>query len=73
MLHISKWKTIPVLLIILFGVVFSSPNLVSDSTRTAYFPEMLQPLVKGLDLQGGTHVVLEVDSKKFKKIGRAHV
>jgi len=66
MLHISKWKAIPVLLIILFGVVFSSPNLVSDSTRTAYFPEMLQPLVKGLDLQGGTHVVLEVDSKKFK-------
>ncbi len=67
MFQLSKWKTIPILLTILFGVVFSSPNLVSESFRKAYFPEVLKPLVKGLDLQGGTHVVLEVESKKFKK------
>ncbi len=67
MLHISKWKSIPILLTILFGIVFSSPNLVSDSVRNAYFPDVLQPLVKGLDLQGGTHVVLEVESGKFRK------
>ena len=66
MFQLSKWKSIPILLTILFGIVFSSPNLVSDDIRKAYFPEVLQPLVKGLDLQGGTHVVLEVDSKKFK-------
>jgi len=66
MFHISKWKSIPILLTILLGVVFTSPNLVTDSVRKDYFPEMLQPLVKGLDLQGGTHVVLEVDGKKFK-------
>ncbi len=66
MFQLSKWKTIPILLTILFGIVFSSPNLVTKDFRTAYFPEMLQPLVKGLDLQGGTHVVLEVDGKKFK-------
>ena len=66
MFQLSKWKTIPILLTILFGVVFSSPNLVSKNFREAYFPEFLNPLVKGLDLQGGTHVVLEVDGRKFK-------
>lgn len=66
MFQLSKWKTIPILLTVLLGIVFTSPNLVSKEIRDAYFPEFLHPLVKGLDLQGGTHVMLEVDSKKFK-------
>ena len=67
MFQLSKWKTIPILLTVLIGVVFSSPNLVSENIRNEYFPKALQPLVLGLDLQGGTHVLLEVDGKKFKK------
>lgn len=66
MFQLSKWKTIPILLTILFGVVFSSPNFVSETYHKEHFPKFLSRLVMGLDLQGGTHVALEVDGKKFK-------
>ena len=67
MFQLSKWKTIPILLTVLLGVLFSIPNFLSPEMR-AKIPSFLpsSPMVLGLDLQGGSHIVLEVDSKKFK-------
>ena len=67
MFQLSKWKTIPILLVVFFGLLFSLPNALSDKTL-ASFPSFLptSKMVLGLDLQGGSHIVLEVDGKKFK-------
>jgi protein-export membrane protein SecD len=67
MFQLSKWKTIPILLVVFLGFLFSLPNALSDKTLKS-FPGFLPTsrMVLGLDLQGGSHIVLEVDSKKFK-------
>ncbi|MGE0723616.1 MAG: protein translocase subunit SecD, partial [Alphaproteobacteria bacterium] len=62
MLHFSRWKTIAVLAVCAFGVLFSLPNLFSRSTIEAlpsWVPHYQFNL--GLDLQGGSHLLLEVD------------
>lgn len=64
MLHFTKWKIILVLLISVLGIAFALPNMVSEETRTS-LPDWLpnQAMHLGLDLQGGAHVVLEVDDE----------
>ncbi len=68
MLHIQKWKIILTLLLTLMGVAYSVPNLLSEQTRTTiatnmpgWFPQKAINL--GLDLQGGSHLLLQVDTK----------
>ena len=62
MLYFSRWKTISIWAVVLLGVIFSIPNLLSPSTREA-LPDWMpkQPMTLGLDLQGGSHILLEVD------------
>jgi len=50
------------LVICALGIVFASPNLVQQSTADA-LPDWLpnKQIVLGLDLQGGSHLLLEVD------------
>ncbi|MCB1507542.1 MAG: protein translocase subunit SecD [Hyphomicrobiaceae bacterium] len=62
MLHFSRWKIIAILVVALGAFVFSAPNLVSRED-TAGWPEWLQSrLTLGLDLQGGSHVLLQVET-----------
>ncbi len=62
MLYFSRWKTILIWLAVLTGVVFALPNLFSKSTLDA-LPDWLpkQQLTLGLDLQGGSHILLQLD------------
>ncbi|WP_048645536.1 protein translocase subunit SecDF [Nitratireductor soli] len=62
MLHFSRWKTILIWLTVLAGVLYASPNLVPVSTL-ASLPDWLpkQQLTLGLDLQGGSHILLQID------------
>ena len=62
MLHFPPWKVWSIIALVLAGLVFSSPNMLSEQTR-AQLPilDRLSPMTLGLDLQGGSHVLLEVD------------
>ena len=62
MLYFSRWKTILIWLAVLLGVVFSAPNLVSQSTL-ANLPDWLpkRQMTLGLDLQGGSHILLQIE------------
>ncbi len=61
-MQFAKWKAFLVLGICFFGLLFASPNLLSPEQR-AHLPEWLRPLSLGLDLQGGSQLLLEVDVK----------
>ncbi len=66
MVHIPRWKVIAVILVCLFGLLYSAPNLLGGETR-AWMQENLpgwmptQAVNLGLDLRGGSHLLLEVD------------
>ncbi len=64
MLHFSRWKITIVLGAIMLGLLFALPNVLSEKTRKSlpgFLPK--QTLNLGLDLQGGAHLLLEVDLK----------
>lgn len=62
MLYFAKWKITLILLVIFGGILCVTPNFFSKSTVDA-FPDWLpaNQLVLGLDLQGGSHLLLQVD------------
>ncbi|MEA2824159.1 MAG: preprotein translocase subunit SecD [Alphaproteobacteria bacterium] len=62
MIYIGRWQTITVLSILLFGFLFAFPNFVPDRVRgvmPGWLPKSTINL--GLDLQGGSYLLLEVD------------
>lgn len=71
MLNFGKWKIIVILFISLLGPLYAFPNIMSDSWRQwaneslpAWMPHQAMSL--GLDLQGGSHLQLEVDLDTVK-------
>jgi preprotein translocase subunit SecD len=68
MLHFSRWKTIAILATCLLGILFASPNLFSRETVEAW-PAWIprKQIPPGLDLQGGAHLLLAMDSAQLKK------
>jgi len=62
MIHLSRWKVILLALSVVFGLLFAAPNLLSPAQRDAlpgWLPKSALNL--GLDLQGGSYLLLEVD------------
>jgi preprotein translocase subunit SecD len=79
MLHFGRWKLLTIFLVILAGALYSLPNLVpedvrysineADNSRTPrgiwnYIPSSTINL--GLDLQGGSYIVFEVDMNEVR-------
>jgi SecD/SecF fusion protein len=67
MLRFATWKIISILTMTAFAVLVIVPSLLGPETRQAvlsHVPKWLpaRAIVLGLDLQGGAHVLLEVDS-----------
>lgn len=61
MLFFSRWKTFFIIGLVALGIVFAAPNAMKPDTR-AKLPALLQKTINlGLDLQGGAHMLLEVD------------
>lgn len=62
MVHFSKWKVILVLAVCVLGLAFSLPNFLPDKTLRA-IPDWLpnQQVNLGLDLRGGSHLLLRVE------------
>jgi len=62
MLYFSRWKTFSIWGIVLLGVLFSLPNIVPPAWLQA-MPDWApkRPMTLGLDLQGGSHILLQID------------
>lgn len=77
MLRYSRGKIAAILLLAFAGFYFAAPSLMSPETRASiranapgFIPGWMIPsqaIVLGLDLQGGSHVLLEVDSSAVIK------
>ncbi|MDA8229993.1 MAG: protein translocase subunit SecD [Magnetospirillum sp.] len=61
MFQFPKWKIALVLAVAIASIVLASPNLLPRET-TDRLPSWLQPVSLGLDLQGGSYLLLEVDT-----------
>lgn len=62
MLHFARWKAIAILLVTLAGMFFALPNIFSKE-QLSWVPDWIphERMVLGLDLQGGVHLLWEVD------------
>jgi preprotein translocase subunit SecD len=67
MLYFTRWKAISILLTALVICLFAVPNFLPEK-MVASWPKWAQRhIVLGLDLQGGSHILLEVDTKAVRK------
>ena len=68
MLTLSRWKIIAVTLSVVFGILFSLPNVLPQKTLDA-MPAWLphKKLNLGLDLQGGSYLLYEVDTEALHR------
>lgn len=62
LLHFSRWKTFAILGAVFLGLLFALPNVLGSNVRDK-LPTFMQSTINlGLDLQGGAHMLLEVDT-----------
>ncbi len=67
MLYFTRWKALGIILIALVVCLCAVPNFFPEA-KVKTWPRWAQRhLVLGLDLQGGSHILLEVDSNSVKK------
>ena len=68
MLHFERWKIIAIALICLAGIIFAMPNLFSKQTVEGW-PSWMphSQLSLGLDLRGGAHLLLQMDTIELEK------
>ncbi|MBA4783261.1 MAG: protein translocase subunit SecD [Rhizobiales bacterium] len=68
MIHFSVWKTTLVLLTVIVGVALALPNLFSEKALQS-LPSWLphDRMVLGLDLQGGSHLLVQVEREGLVK------
>ncbi len=68
MLHVEKWKIFLTITLCILGMAYAMPNMLS-AERQAWLQETLpgwmptKTINLGLDLQGGSHLLLQVDIK----------
>lgn len=68
MVNVARWKVILVLLAAAISILFALPNLLTESQRAALPPFMPKNnLNLGLDLQGGSYLLLEVDTAELQQ------
>jgi preprotein translocase subunit SecD len=67
MLHFSRWRTAAILIVTLFICLFTVTSFLPESTFNALPKWAQRHIVLGLDLQGGSHILLEVDANYVRK------
>ena len=72
MIHIERWKVILVIVVCALGLLYSLPNVMGQGGRDfvknnlpSFFPSKTVNL--GLDLQGGSHLLLAVETEDVYK------
>jgi preprotein translocase subunit SecD len=61
MLNIPKWKVIIIFFVVIFSLYVSSMNFLFYDDKNSYPPK----INLGLDLKGGSHLLLEIDFDKY--------
>ncbi|MCC7345850.1 MAG: protein translocase subunit SecD, partial [Variibacter sp.] len=67
MLYFSRWKTFSILATALIVCAFAIPNFFPEKTVQGWPKWAQRHIVLGLDLQGGSHLLLEVDANAVRK------
>jgi preprotein translocase subunit SecD len=67
MLFFTRWKAISVLLTAIVVCLFAVPNFFPERVVQRWPGWAQRHIVLGLDLQGGSHILLEVDSNAVRK------
>jgi preprotein translocase subunit SecD len=67
MLYFTRWKALGIILIALVVCLCAVPNFFPESQVKTWPAWAQRRLVLGLDLQGGSHLLFEVDSNAVKK------
>jgi preprotein translocase subunit SecD len=67
MLYFTRWKALAIILTALVVCLCAVPNFFPEATVKAWPAWAQRRLVLGLDLQGGSYLLLEVDSNYVKK------
>ncbi len=66
MIHFSNWKIFLIVAVCVWGVLFTLPNFIAPETRASIAENVpswvpSQAVNLGLDLQGGSHLLLQVE------------
>ncbi|MEA2918240.1 MAG: preprotein translocase subunit SecD [Bradyrhizobium sp.] len=67
MLYFTRWKALAIILTALVVCLCAVPNFFPEATVKNWPKWAQRHLVLGLDLQGGSHILLEVDANAVKK------
>ncbi|MET0221031.1 MAG: protein translocase subunit SecD, partial [Tardiphaga sp.] len=67
MLYFTRWKALGIILTALVVCLCAVPNFFPEATVKTWPTWAQRHLVLGLDLQGGSHLLLEVDANSVKK------
>jgi preprotein translocase subunit SecD len=67
MLFFTRWKAAAILLTALIACLFAVPNFFAERVVRTWPSWAQRHIVLGLDLQGGSHLLLEVDSGAVRK------
>ena len=67
MLYFSRWKALSIVLTALIVCLFAVPNFFPQETVQKWPKWAQRHIVLGLDLQGGSHLLLEVDSNAVRR------
>jgi preprotein translocase subunit SecD len=67
MLQVARWRIILVLLATVLAIIFAAPNVLPANVRNT-LPEFMQRTINlGLDLRGGSQLLLEVDTATLRR------
>jgi protein-export membrane protein SecD len=67
MLNFPRWKVVAILAALVAAIVLALPNVLPSGARQTLAAYNLRPVTLGLDLQGGSNVLLEVDRADLRE------
>jgi len=67
MLYFTRWKAAAIMLTAFVVCMFALPNFLPEKMVQSWPKWAQRHVVLGLDLQGGSHILLEVDTKTVRK------
>jgi preprotein translocase subunit SecD len=67
-LHVARWRILAVIIVSLLGIIYAVPNVLPANVRAAMPTWMPTKTINlGLDLQGGSYLMFEVESEAVYK------
>jgi protein-export membrane protein SecD len=67
MFHYPRWKIVAILASVLVAALLAMPNILPSASKQYVADNFgLHPMTLGLDLQGGSNILMEIDHKDMK-------